>query len=287
MAFRLATVQFRPEKGRLEANLDKMAEAVRQSVAEGADLVLFPESAPTGYILEGGVEHLALPPQSLANELANRLQGLDQTVDVSTGFYEQSSGQPFNASLYCQIQNGQAQVLHVYRKLFLPTYHVFDEARFHQSGDQLGVVDSRLGKLGLLICEDVWHSILGSLLTIAGVHTVLVHAASPARGFAAEKPANLLRYEQMLPALAREHGLYVAMAMLTGFEGGKGFIGGSMAVSPFGEIEAQAATFGDEIILSTIDPDQSRQARQNNPLASDLKENWPLLQKIIAKLANE
>lgn len=284
MTFRLATVQFRPDKGRIDQNLDRMAEAVAQATQEGADLVLFPESAPTGYILEGGVEPLALTPEKLAQEFQSRLPDLNRPVDIVTGFYQSAQGQSFNSAAYLLHDQGQTTVHHVYQKLFLPTYHVFDEARFHQPGNQLGLVETRFGKIGLLICEDLWHSILGSLLTVAGAELVLVPAASPARGFADPVPANIQAYQRLLPSLAAEHGIYAAIAMLTGFEGGKGFYGNSMVVSPFGETLVQTQGFENEILIADIDLAQIRQARQNNPLATDLKANWTLIQRLASQV---
>lgn len=284
MTFQLAIAQFAPQKGQLAANLDQIAEIIRQAASEGADLVHLPESATTGYILERGIEDLALSPEELRIEIQKRLQGLNQTVDFSIGFYEKSDGRPYNSAAYFTFQDQQLELLNVYRKFFLATYHVFDEARFMRPGNELGVIETRFGKIGTLICEDVWHSIMGTCLVAAGCHTILIHSASPARGFSGDKPANILRYERMLSALAEEHGIHVAMAMLTGFEGGKGLVGGSLAISPFGQILGQAKLIGDQIIMIPVNPDDTRLARQQTPLASDLTTRWSDLKNIISAI---
>lgn len=274
MSFTLGVVQFQPAKAEISNNLDRMATAILQAVESGADVVVFPETAVSGYILEGGVYEVAMAPEALFGELESRLGGLTKAVDVSAGFYESNQSRPFNSAAYMVFGPGSKGLRHVYRKFFLPTYGVFDEARFHQNGNQLGIVDTRFGRFGMLICEDVWHSILGSLLCAAGATTLLVHSASPARGFREEKPANVLRYERMLSALSEEHGVTTAMAMLVGFEGGKGLAGGSLVISPFGETIAQADVLGEQIVLAEIDESWTPRARSQSPLAEDLTERW-------------
>ncbi|MDI9636851.1 nitrilase-related carbon-nitrogen hydrolase [Kamptonema cortianum] len=280
MKFTVGLVQFRPDKGEYRKNVERIAEASKEAVSAGADLVLFGESATTGYILEGGVDELCVDAEQLADDLLNLLKNHKGHFDLVVGFYEKSLERPYNSALHVEIKDGEIVRRHFYRKFFLPTYHVFDEARFHQEGNELGAIETRFGKIGVLICEDVWHSIMGSLLAVAGAHTILVLSASPARGFQSEKPSNLLRYERMLTAMAEEHGLYIAMSMLVGFEGGKGLVGGSLAISPFGETMIQAETMGEQIILAEVDTEMVRVARSQTPLISDLKERWTDLMKL-------
>lgn len=282
--FQVACLQVKPVKGDLASTFDHLAESIRQAVGEGADLCLLPESATTGYVLEGGVDSLCLTAEELAQELAQRLSGLARKVDVAIGFYEKGPRRPFNSAAY--IEFGDDPVIrHVYRKFFLPTYGVFDEHRFHEEGAELGLVQTRFGCFGILICEDVWHSILASLLCVAGAEMVLVHSASPAREFQGDKPRNLLRYDAMLQALSGEHGVFCAMAMLAGFEGGKGLTGGSQIVDPYGNRVVQAQSFGEQIVFGEVDLRMVAEARASTPLASDLAERWPVLARMAAELA--
>ncbi len=275
MKFTVGVCQFQPDKGRLEATLDHMAECIQQASDEGADLVVFPESSTTGYILEGGVDELSLSASDLGEKLAARVTGLKRPIDASIGFYESAQFRPYNSAGYFEFAPTSHRLVGSYHKFFLPTYHVFDEHRFHQAGNDLGLIETRFGRFGQLICEDVWHSILPALLCAGGAQMILVHSASPARGFQAEKPGNLLRYERMLTALCEEHGMACAMAMLVGFEGGKGMTGGSMILNPFGQIIAQADIHGEQLVLAEIDLDDVPLARSRIPLASDLHERWP------------
>lgn len=282
--FRLGLAQFRPEKGDVGRTLDKLGEVVRQGARERVDLMLFPESATSGYVLEGAVEELAQRPESLRSGLEGRLGGLERSVDVCLGFYEQTTERPFNSAGYFECSPSGVALRHVYRKFFLPTYNVFDEARFHQEGGELGLVETRFGRMGILICEDVWHSVLPTLLAVGGAHTLLVCSASPARGFSGDKPGNLERYERMLTSVAEEHGLHVAMSMLSGFEGGKGLVGGSLLLSPFGEVLAQGSVLGEELLVVDVDPELTERARARTPLLSDLRERWRDVARLVSDL---
>ena len=283
--FQVACLQTKPTKGDLNATFNHLAEHIKQAVKEGADLVILPESAPTGYVLEGGVDELALSPDQLLHEFTSRLPSLPKPVDISVSFYEKTSRRPYNSAAYFTLDQGKAELLHVYRKFFLPTYGVFDEHRFHEEGTELGLVETRFGKVGILICEDVWHSILPTLLTVAGAELIVIHSASPAREFQADKPGNLIRYDQMLQGLCNEHGVFCAMAMLAGFEGGKGLVGGSQIVNPMGDQIVQAQNFGEQIVIAGVDLNLVDQARAATPLASDLKERWATIAKLANKLA--
>ena len=220
MPFKVAAIQFSPSKGDVPGNLDRIAGLAKKASSEGADLCVFPESAVAGYVLEGGASENSLAPDELLFELTKRLDGLGLTIDLLVGFYEKNSGQPYNSAAYVQIGGDGSRLIHVYRKFFLPTYGVFDEERFHTKGREIGVFDTRLGRFGVLICEDVWHSVLATLCAVNGAEVLLVPSASPVRGFADEKPGNVLRYERMLRGLSEEHGMFSVAAMLTGFEGG-------------------------------------------------------------------
>jgi predicted amidohydrolase len=274
MSFTVAAVQFAPTKGDVSANLDRIAELTREASVNGADLCVFPESAVTSYILEGGAQDQAMSADELLEGLTKRLGGLKKPVDALVGFYETSGGQPFNSAAYMEFGLEQSQTVHVYRKFFLPTYGVFDEERFHTRGRELGVFDTRLGRFGVLICEDVWHSVLATLCAVTGAEVLLVPSASPARGFSDEKPGNVSRYERMLRSVSEEHGMYAVASMLTGFEGGKGFSGGSMVFDPNGVKLAQCPIGEEAMVLSEVDLDQVTLARNRTPLVGDLKSVW-------------
>lgn len=282
MGFRLASVQFRPDMGRISDNLDRMAEIVHQAVAdEGASLVVFPETAVSGYYVQGGAVENALSAEELKGELESRLNGVD--VDLLIGFYEKADGQPFNSAGYFEFCGVSSRTVGVYHKFFLPTYTVFDEDRYVAKGNELGVFETRLGKIGVLICEDAWHSVLATLLALKGAQMICTLVASPARGFQGEAPSNVERYERMVRAMSEEHGLFAVSSMLTGFEGGKGLVGGSVIFDPLGERLAKGEILDEHMVAADIDFDMIEMARAKAPLLADLKGNW----ETVLKLAKE
>lgn len=283
MKFVSAIVQLTPEKARIEENLDRIADSVRLAVREGADLVCFAETIVSGYYLEGGVLECSLTGEELLAKLASRLKDLPKEVDVCLGFYEQAGGNLYNSAAYLTF-GSEPKLVHVYRKFFLPTYNIFDEERFVSRGRELGVFSTRFGKIGLLICEDVWHSILSTLCAVAGAQMIIVPSASPARGFSGELIGNHDRYLRMIRAVAEEHGVFLMNPQLTGFEGGKGFIGGSTIVDPYGKILASAEVNEDSMILAEVDLTMVAVTRSQLPLVTDLQSAWGDIQDIVARL---
>jgi N-carbamoylputrescine amidase len=285
MPIKVACAQIAPFKAEVARNLDKIAEVSLQAASEGVDLVVFPEAAVTGYFLEGGVLECSLTKQELVQGLGSRLTGLAHSLDICVGFYEEDEGQLYNAVAYLDFSaGGEGRVVHSYHKFFLPTYGVFDEERFVARGNDLGVFRSRLGEIGILICEDVWHSIMPTLTAMAGAQILLVPSASPGRGFGGDTIANLDRYQRLLKAIGEEHGVYCVNAQLCGFEGGKGFVGGSLIVDPFGEVVVESPISEEHLLLADLDLDLISISRSRSPLFSDLQGVWGDVARIVDDL---
>jgi len=174
MKIRVVAVQFKPRKGDVEHNLDRVADILRQIVQEGlpADVVVFPETITSGYFLEGGVRESARTREQIGEELMRRYLPFARTepLDVVLGFYELWQGKYYNSALYLTLtsQPEECRMVHTHRKFFLPTYGVFQEKRFVARGRNIEVFPTRFGPATVLICEDVWHSITGGHRRIEG-----------------------------------------------------------------------------------------------------------------------
>lgn len=284
MAFQVACAQFAPKKAQVRANIQRIAELVLQASQEGCDLVVFPEAATSGYFLEGGVLESALESEQLLDAVCSHLSELQRPMDAFVGFYEVSRGNLYNSAAYLQLGSQEHKVVHVYRKFFLPTYGVFDEERFVSRGHELGVFDTRLGRMGALICEDIWHSVLPMLNAVAGAQMLLVPSASPARGFSGTTIDNLDRYERMIRAVTEEHGVYCANSQLIGFEGGKGFIGGSSVTDPMGRLLARGPVGEEHLVVAPVDFDFVTIARTALPLISDLQTAWSDIKRLASEI---
>jgi predicted amidohydrolase len=282
MRFTVGCAQFAPQKAEVALNLDTIAVVVLQAQSEHVDLVVFPETSTSGYFLEGGVIEASLTLPQLMSELFARLADrLTGPIDVTLGFYEESEGILYNSAAYLEMHPSGPRAVAVYRKFFLPTYGVFDEERFVSRGRDLAVFETRWGKMAILICEDIWHSIMPTLCAVAGAQVILVPAASPARGFHSERIENHDRYERLFRGVAEEHSLFVVNTQLVGFEGGKGFIGGSMVLNPFGVAMARAPIGEPHLLLAEIDLDAVTIARAQSPLVSDLKGAWEDVRRLV------
>ena len=282
---RLGVAQFRPGKGDSAENLERIGALVAGLAGRDAapDLLLFPEAALTGYLLEGGVRDLAVTAGTLFEGLQRvHAKAKAPTLDIAIGFYESWRGSLYNSSLYATLGGKDARIVHVHRKVFLPTYGVFDEERFTEPGLDVRAFDTRLGRLGVLICEDAWHSLPPLITAIQGAQLLLIHSASPARGTqpleeTVPRPANVSRWERMSRAIAEEHGMWVGTCQLVGFEGGKAFAGGSCVVTPRGDVVARAPLWEEALLEVDVDLREVGRARADLPLLADLQTKLPHL----------
>ncbi len=279
---KIGVVQSKPRKGEVEANLAELEAIYAQLAAEEEpyDLIVAPEAALTGYFLEGAVYELAFEAHVLAERLAalwRRASGARvRDVDLVLGFYENAGGTYYNSALYLHVGAREHRVVHVHRKMFLPTYGVFDEERFLSRGRRLQAFDTRLGRMALLICEDAWHALMPTIAAIKGARMLIVPSASPGRGLAAGgELESVLHWRNVLRSYAVEHGVFVIYAGLAGFEGGKGMTGSSSAIDPFGETLVTAPALGAHVISVVIDPGDIDVARATLPLLGDLNAVLP------------
>ncbi|HEY3219793.1 MAG TPA: NAD+ synthase [Gemmatimonadales bacterium] len=288
---RIALSQFRPTKGEYTENVARIGAVIAQAVQlePTPDLVVFPETATSGYFVEGGVKELAVTAGTLARDLAAAYQG--PQLDVAVGFYERFQNHIYNSALYVTLGNKKPAVRHVHRKVFLPTYGVFDEERFVDRGQE-GVrafETSWGGRAAILICEDAWHSLAATVAALEGAQLLIVPSASPARGLGEDEdcegetlPASVVRWERIVRGIAEEHGVFVALANLVGFEGGKGFPGASAVIDPTGRLIARGPLFEEALLTADLDLDALTTARSDSPLLADLQSALPVLTKSLS-----
>jgi NAD+ synthetase len=232
--------------------------------------------------VEGGVFEAALTTDAVAAGLGAADGG---APDVGLGYYERHQRQLYNSAGYFTAREGAYRLVHVHRKLFLPTYGVFDEARFVEAGHALRAFDTPLGRMGMLVCEDMWHSLPPAILALDGAELILVPSASPAREFppGAGLPKNLVRWDALARGAAMEHGVFVVVSQLVGSEGGKMFPGGSVAVGPDGEALGRAGLLEEEDLVVALSSARIDRARAESPLLADLSQMLPHLREALAQ----
>jgi predicted amidohydrolase len=281
MRYHVALAQISPKLGTIAGNLPAHLEAIEKAKLAGADLVVFPELSLTGYILQDLVPDIAIDPcqAPILKPLLERCRGIACVfgfVEVSPQFNY------YNSAAYAV--NGE--IKHVHRKLYLPTYGMFDEMRFFALGESLRTFQTSWGEVGLLICEDLWHPSTIFLHAQDGARAVITLSASPGRGAREEE---LLQSSEswvnLLKATAQFYTIYNIYVNRVGFEDGAHFPGGSMVVNPSGEIIAQGRYFEEDLVVAALDTEEIRRARLFAPVLRDERLDLTLreLNRIIAR----
>jgi NAD+ synthase (glutamine-hydrolysing) len=238
---RLALAQIDTVVGDLDGNRDRILSRLEEARAGGADLVLFPELAVTGY----PPEDLLLRPGFLKAAAGT----LDEIASATTGIAA-LVGTPhldrdlFNACAVCV----DGEVKAIYRKQFLPNYGVFDEDRYFQPGR--GLVLLRCGDtlVGPTVCEDIWQpGPPATDLALAGAHVVANISASPFHvGKGAER-------EEMLATRARDNSCWIVLVNAVGAQDELIFDGQSLVLDENGEVVVRGPAFEEALLLVDVD----------------------------------
>lgn len=261
---RVALAQIAPALGDPERNLAMHLEQIERARQQNADLIVFPELSLTGYFVRDMVPDLAL---KLPAEEIQRLLDAAGPMGVVAGFIEESPQHQFyNASFYSE----GGQMLYVHRKVYLPTYGLFDEQRYFAAGDRIRAFDTAgFGRVGILICEDFWHLSAAAVMQAEQIDVLLCVSNSPARGVEGPKIRIAETYEQLATAFAQLLGAVVVFVNRVGFEDGLCFWGGSKIVGPDGRTVIEGPLLDEALVVGTFDGAQLRRQRVISPLARD------------------
>ena len=263
----IAIAQINPRLGDLHANLGMHVEAIAAAKAAGHDLIVFPELSLTGYYLKDQVFELGLHRDS--DEIAG-LAELSRGISFALGFVERTRDERFyNALAFFE----DGALLDVHRKVHLVSYGVFDEARDFAAGDSFRIIESKLGRFGPLLCEDLWHVPSAYTHFLNDADVMLVASASPARGV--EAPGQGLSsqrtWDTMLAATAMFFRTWIVYAGRVGWEDGLGFGGGSALIDPFGTVRGKLGGLEPGTLEAVLEPGALRRARVETPLRRDEK----------------
>ena len=263
---RVALAQIAPKLGDLQKNLELHLERLERGVREGADLVVFPELSLTGYLLKDQTPDVALALDS--PDLRPLLEATGE-IDALVGLVEEGQGHRFyNAAAY--LSGGK--IVHVHRKLHLPTYGMFDEGRDFAPGDRLRVADLPFGRIGILICEDVWHSPNAWLLAQEGAEILFVIGSGPTRGARQETGVTSVPvWHDLLRTTAQFQTAQVVYVNRVGYEDGLNFGGGSIAIDPFGRTIGSIPALEEGWLVAELEGEVLRRARTAYPLLRDAR----------------
>ena len=266
MEYRIALAQLAPRLGEVEANFELARDWLRRGAAEGAQLVAFPELALTGYLLTDLVPEVAM--RSDDPRLAALSRESPGTL-LAIGFVEETDGHRFCNSA-ALLRDGELIGLH--RKVYLPTYGMFDEGRFTRAGDRIRThpVGEPLGSIGLSVCEDFWHASLPMVQALDGAGLLVNLAAGPARAPGSSAGlAAIAGWHKMQDTYALLGTVPIAFCNRVGNEEGLTFWGGSRLLGADGSTIAEGPLYEEALVVGAIDTDDVRMQRYGLPLLAD------------------
>lgn len=276
---RIHLAQIAPVLGDLRRNVDLHLERVSAAGRERADLVVFPELSLTGYWLHDLVADVAVKPGD--DPRLEPLREASRTVDILAGLVEAGEdGQIYNSAVWFR----QGRVLHVHRKLYLPTYTLFDEGRYFARGDRVRSFDSPFGRTGVLVCEDLWHPALTYLLAQEGCDLLLVPSSSPGRGIDGDGLGSQHAWELLGESAARFLTQFVVYVGRVGSEDGHIFGGASFVYGPDGRRLAGLDPVDEDGVTVELEPGEIPRARQLSPLLRD--ERAELVHRELGRILN-
>ncbi len=281
----VALAQIAPRLGMFDANLARHHELIDEARGRGAGLVVFPELGLTGYLLQDLASEVAirLDDPRLAG-LAAATKGLSAVVS----FVEESADHRLFIAA-ALLEDGE--IRHVHRKLFLPTYGLFDERRFFAAGDLLRATRSRLGVgVGIAICEDFWHLTVPQVLALDGAQILINVSSSPGRDLAATNEVGLgtaTSWRTLMRTYAQLTTSVVIFCNRVGVDESISFWGGSEVIAPNGKALFGAPLFEEGLFTVDVPLADLRRERLALPLLRDERPELQIreLTRIVAERA--
>ncbi len=259
--FKIALAQMECVVGDKEANLTKMEEMARKARGEGAELVIFPELSLTGYVCRDLYYELAEPVPGPSTE---QMAEVARREGIYIVFGLPEASRISKAVLYnTAVLVGPEGLVGSYRKMYLPTHSVFEEKRYFRLGDTARVFETRLCRIGMMICYDVFFPEVARLLRLRGAQLIVAISASPG--------VRRAYFETLLAARALENTVHLAYVNLVGREDGLHFWGGSRLLGPTGSIIAKARYDEEDLVVAEVDLVDADRAGVFLPMLRDLR----------------
>ncbi|OGU16044.1 MAG: carbon-nitrogen hydrolase [Geobacteraceae bacterium GWC2_53_11] len=279
MDFTAVLAQIKPKLGCVADNLALIEEEIASAQAAGADLIVFPELALSGYFLKDLVPEVARridAPEIL------RLIELSKDISIAIGFVEETDDYHFfNSALYLE----DGAIRHLHRKVYLPTYGLFDEQRYLARGEAFRAFDTKFGRFGMLICEDMWHLSASYILAMDGATTLLCLSSSPARGIEGDSLGSASAWQKLTSTTALFLNCRVLYCNRVGFEDGVNFWGGSEYIAPSGESVVRGALMETDQVTASVNEGALRRERIFSPMMRD--ENLFVTMQELGRIARE
>lgn len=261
---KIALAQISSKLANVDANLEKHLSYIEKAKEEKVDIIIFPELSLTGYSVKDAVYDVAM---TCDDERLQNLYRASEKISICVGMVELTDNfEAKNTNLF--LENGKIVARH--RKVYLPTYGVYEEKRYFTPGNRFRAFDSQFGRFGMLICEDLWHPSSTSILTLDGALAIFVNSAGILRGVhEKDKPENIQIWENLNRISAHLFTSYLIFCNRVGSEDGLMFWGGSEIVDPHGKLVVKAPYFEEDLIIAEIDWLKLKHARIHTTYLSD------------------
>ena len=258
---KIALAQMKSKREDKKTNLHRIEDFTVKAEEQNADLVVFPELALTGYVLRDRIYELAEqipgPTTDIVEELARKtgrhiVFGMPELIGKTKATISNTA-----------VLVGPSGLVGKYRKMYLPTHSVFEEKRYFRPGYEPVALNTKLGKIGLCICYDVFFPEVYRLTRLKGAELIVTISASPA--------VRRSYFEILTTARALENTVFLAYVNLVGVEEGMQFWGGSRVVGPTGDVVVKAKYDEEDFVTAEVDYNDMRNAEAFVPTLKDLR----------------
>ncbi|MEM3839987.1 MAG: carbon-nitrogen hydrolase family protein [Candidatus Bathyarchaeia archaeon] len=259
--FLAALAQISCQRGDKKANIQKIEEFTAKAKRQGAELVIFPELSLTGYTVRDELYELA---ERIPGPSTDAIEGIAKKYKVYIVFGVPELSEKAQATIYnTAVLVGPEGYIRKYRKMHLPTHSVFEEKRYFRQGYQASAFETAIGKIGLIICYDIFFPEVCRLTRLEGAQMIVCISASPAvrKSF----------FETLTVARAIENAVFLAYVNLVGIEDGLQFWGGSRLIAPNGKIIAKAKYDEEDLVVGEVNYANIKPIEAFVPTLKDLR----------------
>ena len=259
--FKVALAQISCKRAEKTENLKIIEKEVIRARKQSADLVIFPELSLTGYVVRDEIYELA---ETIPGPSTTIMETLARKTKTHIIFGMPELSEKTQATIYnSAVLVGPQGLIGHYRKMYLPTHSVFEEKRYFRQGYQSAVYETEMGKIGLIICYDIFFPEVSRLARLQGAQLIVCISASPSirRTF----------FETLTSARAIENTSFLAYVNLVGIEDGLQFWGGSRLVGPQGKVLVKAKYDEQDFVVGEIDYLDTKSVEPFVPTLKDLR----------------
>jgi len=258
---KIALAQISCKRGDKAENTRKIEREVTKAKQQGAELVIFPELSLTGYTMRDQIYELA---ETIPGHSTTVIEKLAKKTGTYIVFGMPELSEKTQATIYnTAVLVSPDGFIGKYRKMYLPTHSVFEEKRYFRPGYQTPVFETELGKMGLIICYDIFFPEVSRLARLKGAELIVCISASPATRKAF--------FETLTAARAIENTAFLAYVNLVGIEDGLQFWGGSRLIGPNGKALIEAKYDEEDLVIGEIHYADTRPTETFVPMLKDLR----------------